>query len=86
MKRRRKEKIGINQHLFVIDTLDNVDLSIIGPVGAHGPKSRPYRTTKRHVVKVSNNETMVECLHGSDTNAMIENDDGIRLVGTSVNF
>jgi hypothetical protein len=28
-------KIGINQHLFVIDTLDNVDLSTMGPVGTH---------------------------------------------------
>ena len=75
-----------NQHRFVIDTLYNVDFSIIGPVEAHCPKSRPYRTAKRHVVKVSNNETMVEFLHGSDTNAMIENDDSIRLVGTSANF
>jgi hypothetical protein len=29
------EKIEINQHLFVIDTFNNVDLSTMGPVGAH---------------------------------------------------
>jgi hypothetical protein len=29
------KKNGINQRLFIIDTLDNVDLSIIRPLGAH---------------------------------------------------
>ena len=72
--------------MFVIDTLDNVDLSIIGPLRAHCPKSRPYRTTEWHTVKVSNNETMFECLHGRDTNAIIENGGDIRHVRTSANI
>lgn len=79
-------KTGNSQHLFVIDTLDNVDLSIIGPVGAHCPKRRPHRTTERYLVKVSNDETMIKCLRGNDTNAIIEKDDGIRLIKTSANL
>jgi hypothetical protein len=56
------------------------------PIGSISPKTSPYRATRRHGGKVCNDETMVECLPGGDTNAMIDGDDSIRCVETSANF
>jgi hypothetical protein len=64
-------KKELNQRRFVVDALDDVDLSLIGPVRAHEPKGGPYRTTVRHVVKVGNDETVLECLHGRNTDTVI---------------
>lgn len=69
--------MGLNELLVIIDTLDDVDLSTKGPVGPHRPKRGPYRTTVRHVVKVGNNETMVERVHGTDANAYDDGNDDI---------
>ena len=68
-----------NKHCFLVDTLNDVDLSAVGPSAiTKSPKSRPYRATERHGFKISNKETMVQFLRGGDTNAMTEKNGRIR--------
>jgi hypothetical protein len=75
MKRRQIKKQERNKRWFVIDALNNVDLTVHRPFPSitNSPKRGPYRATERHGIKVSNNETMAETLCGIDANAMIEN-------------
>lgn len=79
MKRQQKKKRKRNKHCFLVDTLNDVDLSAVGPSAiTKSPKSRPYGATERHGFKVSNKETMVQFLRGGDTNAMTEKNGRIK--------
>lgn len=45
---------------LLVDTLDDIDLSVVGPVGADGPESRPGATDGAgHVGKVKNEQALV---------------------------
>ena len=51
--------------VLIVHTLDNVNFSILGPVGAHEPEGRPHATnTARHVGYVRDEETLVPGLLG----------------------
>lgn len=58
--------------VVVIHTLDDVDLAVMRPIGAHRPEGRPHSTAVRHALDVENDEAgRVGVLGGNpDTNEM----------------
>jgi hypothetical protein len=55
--------------LLVVHSLEDVDLTSVGPFGTKHPECRPDTTgASRHVRNVGNEEAMVESSAGSDTN------------------
>lgn len=74
-----------------VDSLENVDLSSLRPVGTVGPERRPRPAARRHVNGVEDDETSVEDVLGvksnglstsnavSDLGGLVDGDDGVSL-------
>ena len=42
-----------------VDTFDDIDFTLVGPVGADSPVSRPDGATMRHRIEIEDEETVV---------------------------
>lgn len=46
--------------IALMNILDNIDLPIVGPVGADSPEGRPAATAMRHMVQVQDEQAFGE--------------------------
>lgn len=58
-------------HTLKVDSLNDVNLAVLGPVLAYAPERRPHTAdTARHVLYVSNEETITEGLFAADADRL----------------